>query len=207
VWLMDPGEPQRGPSAMLNISAYPNAADVCLASLSEVLETGVVPQRYFLSSRACSGILRRAEKRGKELPPALRRALITAAGHARHARQDPDSGPVTHPLDTDEYSIGVGAFRWKMGAKARSVGLAFEQAGSVETNVGGYAIASPGMSVRRLTPMECARLQGFPDDFLDIVYRGKGAADGNKYRALGNAMCVPVVRWILKRVVMVGAIR
>lgn len=57
-----------------------------------------------------------------------------------------------------------------------------------------------GMQVRRLTPVECARLQGFPDDYLDITYRGKPAADGNKYKALGNSWAVPVVRWIGERI-------
>ena len=52
------------------------------------------------------------------------------------------------------------------------------------------------MQVRRLTPVECARLQGFPDDHLDISYRNKPAPDGAKYKALGNSMAVPVVRWI-----------
>lgn len=56
------------------------------------------------------------------------------------------------------------------------------------------------MQVRRLTPVECCRLQGFPDDYLDITYRGKPAADGNKYKALGNSWAVPVVRWIGKQI-------
>lgn len=59
------------------------------------------------------------------------------------------------------------------------------------------------MQVRRLTPTECARLQGFPDDYLDITYRGKPASDGPKYKALGNSWAVPVVRYIgeqIKRV-------
>ena len=50
-----------------------NAEGVC--SLSDILESGDVPQRYFLSAKACRGILRRAEKRGKELPGRLREAL------------------------------------------------------------------------------------------------------------------------------------
>ena len=50
-----------------------SAAVVC--SLSDILETGDVPQRYYLTARACAGILRRAEKRGKELPPQLAAAL------------------------------------------------------------------------------------------------------------------------------------
>jgi hypothetical protein len=57
----------------------PSVADVC--SLSHTLETGDVPQRYFLSAKACSGILRRAERRGKELPEQLRLALAATADH------------------------------------------------------------------------------------------------------------------------------
>lgn len=52
------------------------------------------------------------------------------------------------------------------------------------------------MGVRRLTPRECERLQGFPDDYTLIPYRGKPAADGPRYRAIGNSMAVPVMRWI-----------
>ncbi|MDR2695170.1 MAG: DNA cytosine methyltransferase [Deltaproteobacteria bacterium] len=55
-------------------------------------------------------------------------------------------------------------------------------------------------AVRRLTPRECERLQGFPDDFTLIPYRGKPAADGPRYRALGNAIAVPVIRWIGARI-------
>ena len=65
-----------------------------------------------------------------------------------------------------------------------------------------HAVASSS-AVRRLTPKECARLQGFPDDYLDITYRGKPAADGPKYKALGNSMAVPVMRWIGERIQMV----
>ena len=77
VWLLDLKELPRGVSLTLNISDWPNDAAVC--SLSQVLETGLIPQKYFLSAKACAGILRRAEKRGKELPTALRSALTSAA--------------------------------------------------------------------------------------------------------------------------------
>jgi DNA (cytosine-5)-methyltransferase 1 len=60
-----------------------------------------------------------------------------------------------------------------------------------------------GMAVRRLTPRECERLQGFPDDYTLIPYRGKPAADGPRYKALGNSMAVPVMRWIGERIQMV----
>ena len=61
-----------------------------------------------------------------------------------------------------------------------------------------------GLTVRRLTPRECERLQGFPDDYTDIPYRNKEhAPDGPRYKALGNSMAVPVMRWIGERIHMV----
>lgn len=60
-----------------------------------------------------------------------------------------------------------------------------------------------GWVVRRLTPMECERLQGFPDGWTAIPYRGKPAEecpDGPRYKALGNSFAVPVVRWIGERI-------
>src|SRR5690625_2745370 len=73
-----PKEQSRGGYSMPNISAWPNDAAVC--SLSQVLETGSIPQKYFLSSKACAGILRRAGKRGKALPPMLHQALQRVVG-------------------------------------------------------------------------------------------------------------------------------
>ena len=66
-----------------------------------------------------------------------------------------------------------------------------------------YVAAS---AVRRLTPRECERLQGFPDDYTLIPYRGKPAADGPRYKALGNSMAVPVMRWIGERIAAADAI-
>jgi hypothetical protein len=77
VWYLDPKEQQHGGSLMPNISEWPNDAVVC--SLSQVLETGDIPQRFYLSPKACAGILRRAEKRGKALPEALEVALRSIA--------------------------------------------------------------------------------------------------------------------------------
>ena len=59
------------------------------------------------------------------------------------------------------------------------------------------------MKVRRLTPTECERLQGFPDNFTQIPYRNKDAEqcpDGPRYKAIGNSMAVPVMRWIGERI-------
>lgn len=60
-----------------------------------------------------------------------------------------------------------------------------------------------GMQVRRLTPIECERLQGFPDNHTLIGWRGKDAdecPDGPRYKAIGNSMAVPVMRWIAERI-------
>ena len=69
--------------------------------------------------------------------------------------------------------------------------------------LGGVPATMHGMQVRRLTPRECERLQGFPDDYTLIPYRGKFAADGPRYKALGNSMAVPVMAWIGRRIQMV----
>ena len=63
-----------------------------------------------------------------------------------------------------------------------------------------HAVATP-MAVRRLTPLETERLQGFPDGWTDIPWKGKpGSPDGPRYKACGNSMAVPVVRWIGERI-------
>ncbi len=70
----------------------------------------------------------------------------------------------------------------------------------------GYCGVQIGMAVRRLTPRECERLQGFPDDYTAIIYRNKPAADGPRYKALGNSMAVPVMRWIGQRIAEVDSV-
>ena len=68
---------------------------------------------------------------------------------------------------------------------------------------GGYA----PMAVRRLTPEECEKLQGFPVGYTDIRPKGKPTADGNRYKALGNSWAVPNVTWIGRRIDSVNSIR
>lgn len=62
------------------------------------------------------------------------------------------------------------------------------------------------MQVRRLTPGECEKLQGFPPGYTNVPHRGKPAADGPRYKALGNSWAVPNVRWIGERIDMVSQI-
>jgi DNA (cytosine-5)-methyltransferase 1 len=58
-----------------------------------------------------------------------------------------------------------------------------------------------GMIVRRLTPLECERLQGFPDGHTAHDAAGKAISDTARYRILGNAVAVPVAQWIAERIV------
>ena len=84
--------------------------------------------------------------------------------------------------------------------KARAVDVAqpVMAGGPVSGNQGGDYIQQ-AWQVRRLTPTECERLQSFPDGFTDITYRGKPAADGPRYKALGNSWAVSNGAWILAR--------
>jgi DNA (cytosine-5)-methyltransferase 1 len=68
------------------------------------------------------------------------------------------------------------------------------------------ASVATSMQVRRLTPMECERLQGFPDNYTAITVKGKPAADGPRYKALGNSMAVNVMRHIGQRIALVESV-
>jgi DNA (cytosine-5)-methyltransferase 1 len=64
----------------------------------------------------------------------------------------------------------------------------------------GYPATLQGMAVRRLTPAECEKLQGFEPGYTLIPWRGKMSSDGPRYKAIGNSMAIPVVRWLGKRI-------
>jgi len=112
-------------------------------------------------------------------------------------------GDKTGPLDTDGSSIGVCV------TGDRTHALKAEGADASEDGTGrGTPIVPSGMSVRRLTPTECERLQGFPDGWTQIPWKGKPASecpDGPRYKALGNSMAVNCMRWIGTRIAMVDA--
>lgn len=136
------------------------------------------------------GVDRPGESRGQD--PALRtggggsdKPHVLAA-----ASQDPfvfDTTQVTHPENRCQP---------KPGDPSHPLAAA-GHAPTLAASVGGR------MVVRRLTPRECERLQGFPDDFSLIPWKGKPAVDcpdGPRYKALGNSMAVPVMRWIGRRI-------
>jgi DNA (cytosine-5)-methyltransferase 1 len=92
----------------------------------------------------------------------------------------------------------------KSGNAQSSLGIAVDHTDCLRAfEKSPFAVHSPGMAVRRLTPRECERLQGFPDDYTLIPWRRKAAEDcpdGPRYRALGNSMAVPVMAWLGRRI-------
>lgn len=96
------------------------------------------------------------------------------------------------------YAIQERAVSVNPDAGPQGAGWNAENAFTLEARNKVQAVATP-WAVRRLMPVETARLQGFPDDHTAITYRGKPAADGPQYKAHGNSMAVPVIRWIMER--------
>jgi len=128
---------------------------------------------------------------------------------AHAGRMDAESETlVTHTLrgdgfDASEDGTGRGV---PLVANARAVfndvhpTLSASTGGPASQDWQAHAAVINEQAVRRLMPVECERLQGFPDGYTAITYRGKPAADGPRYKALGNSMAVPVVRWIGERI-------
>jgi len=130
-------------------------------------------------------------------------AIIGMQPVAFHPTQDPISSS-----DASTHAMGCGS---KGGAA--TVAVAFDTYNQdlnphvTHSLRDGHSEGTPAllqaMQVRRLTPRECERLQGFPDDYTAIPWRGRPASDcpdGPRYKALGNSWAVPVVRWIGKRI-------
>lgn len=226
----------RGESWTAASSESPSVAVEC--SLSQILEANA-PSKYWLSPKACAGILRRAEKRGKELPLALATALEQVA-------QSPASGPGGGPAGDEHYnlvathvptkaaclettnhdysradgftSVAFNIFPGRPGENTPATLRAIETdiAHSVtvteheKSTDRGTRVVEPGRSVvRRLTPTECCRLQGFPDNWnsegIDKTGKRIQMADAPRYRQLGNAVTVNVANWIANNLAAVYA--
>jgi site-specific DNA-cytosine methylase len=128
-------------------------------------------------------------------------------------------GDKTGPLDTDGSNIGVCVGQAEVAGPLAFTenheGRVYEHEVIGALNQGGgkpgmcYPAIRTGMSVRRLTPTECERLQGFPDGWTAIPWKRKPVSecpDGPRYRALGNSMAVNVMRWIGRRIELVDAL-
>lgn len=134
-------------------------------------------------------------KRGDAEPCVLAfPANLSATQHASTENLAPSMGaknPTAVAIGTDCYNGTItGDVDATMGTPGSSVNAS-------------WPTVMQAMQVRRLTPIECERLQGFPDNYTNVPHRGKPAADGPRYKALGNSMAVPCMAWIGKRIQMV----
>lgn len=255
-----------------NTGEYPNAA--VESRLSQILEA-TPPVKYSLSAKACQGILRRAERRGKDLPEPLKTVLLMQSENAECGWNKPsvvvpavlclnDQGGnvmgVSHDVsgtlraqehghqptvldmshacdvirDCGEVAPSLQA---RMGMGGNQVPLTYQMQGFGDYHAGEVASSCKqrdfkdstdlvcavaksnggtsynlqntvrtGMIVRRLTPMECERLQGYPDGWTDIGEwmdsKGKRRkdADSPRYKALGNSIALPFWDFLAKRI-------
>lgn len=131
---------------------------------------------------------------------------------AIHGRQDPCTSDKAYALDcqhggnTNVICINGNIINKDPEGTSGGNGLGVISDGTAYTLTATdrHAVAIPPMQVRRLTPLECERLQGMPDNHTKIPWCGKPAEDcpdGLRYKAIGNSMAVPVMRWIGKRMV------
>lgn len=131
------------------------------------------------------------------------------ATYVVHGTQDPDTNiNLAHTLGRNngqEKAVAYGIPGNWIGRAPENGGNATEPMHDVSpclTVADRHGVAM-SMSVRRLTPIECERLQGFPDNHTLINWRGRDAdecPDGPRYKAIGNSMAVPVMRWIGERI-------
>lgn len=108
---------------------------------------------------------------------------------------------VVPTLATDGHA---GSAVWQGGSQqdqfVRPDGVVPTLAHSSNSHGGHYQPKVMSAAIRRLLPVECERLMGLPDFYTDITFRGRPAADGSRYRSLGNSMAVPVLTWLLTRI-------
>ena len=245
--------------------------------LSQILEDSPHP-KYYLSEKACLGILTRAERRGKELPPELKEALLAQSRSKSEAEnlgggkgiliQEERTGALStlnnqsvlclqgngidradtagcagkgwardicYTLNTiDRHAVrfaqqGFGDYKpgevasslkrrdykdaTTLAVDVRNLNETEECSGTLQSkNNGGYSLNYQNpirlkQTVRRLTPLECERLQGYPDGWTDIGEwvdskgkKHKESSDTARYKALGNSIALPFWFWLMRRI-------
>jgi len=121
------------------------------------------------------------------------------------ARPEADQGAPLIPTIMRQREGKPGGGKGPLLSEGVSLTLAAAQDQVLFAQTQAVAYSAPVvMAVRRLTPEECERLQGFPDGYTNIPRKGKPESpDGPRYKALGNSMAVPVMRWIGERIKLV----
>lgn len=139
------------------------------------------------------------------IPIDLRNANRDPEKHDKINRQGVGVGKTGDPAHTmtSEFSHGVAVAVDTYNQALQEIAIPIRSTASDICHTGGVIDPADRMAVRRLTPTECERLQGFPDNHTLISWRGKLAdqcPDGPRYKALGNSMAVPCMAWIGKRI-------
>ena len=162
-------------AACENPYAGPDGAGIRTDGVSYTLEARTVPQAVAFANRTRDGV---------KLPEIMKDGVVPALTNpGQGGRSDAVNVLADAPVQV-QWASGGGKVENPTMQALRT---------SAEHS---YQFVRHAMQVRRLTPTECCRLQGFPDDHCDIVYRKKPAADGPKYRALVNSMAVPCMAWL-----------
>lgn len=145
--------------------------------------------------------------------PGAKQQTYIAFSSKDHGADAGEIAPTLRSMGHDgSHANGGGQVAVAVALRGRESGATAEMGDEVghalraSSGGGDKAHVLTAMQVRRLTPMECERLQGFPDYYTLIPVRGKPAADGPRYKALGNSMAVPVMAWIGRRIAEVDAI-
>ena len=139
--------------------------------------------------------------RGTPLVPVAFPANLSATQHASTENLSPSLGALN--------PTAVAFNMHKSGNEASSLGISTDRTDCLRAfEKSPFAVQPAGaMQARRLTPEECEALQGFPRGYTNVPHRKKPAADGPRYKALGNSWAVPNVRWIGERIDAVQAIK
>jgi len=171
-----------------------------------VYETHPADSRVREMGDVCQTVTSRWGTGGGNVPIALQD--ISGRDKAQNGRGWNDEG-VSYTLDAAAtqgvaYSIREDAIAGNFSATPLEVTPALQALRpSVQSHHAQTFIAQQ-MAVRRLTPVECERLQGFPDNYTNIAWRGKPESpDSLRYKAMGNSMAVPCMKWIGERIEMV----
>ena len=131
--------------------------------------------------------------------------LVTSTGNTSHCLNAGGMGRQDYETETMVVNTWGGTKRKDRPdggfyARVESTTKTLDAAGGLNPacSNGGTMIVNTG--VRRLTPVECERLQGFPDNWTLVPHRNKPAADGPRYKAIGNSFAIPCIKWIGERI-------
>ena len=156
----------------------------------------LTPAIRALCARDYKGVSSQYFEDGKVIVTPYRKSKRAQSATDDESWVEAECANTINAFDTGERDTHAVAFQQNQVGEVRCNDIV----GTVPTNSNASGRNTPmamqAMTVRRLTPRECERLQGFPDDWTLVPHRGKPAADGPRYKALGNSMACNCMAWI-----------